>query len=80
MDFNPRTREGCDLNLCLFEFGQFFISIHAPARGATGPQDGFDLYAAISIHAPARGATSACDLRSPRRIVISIHAPARGAT
>ena len=32
--FNPRTHEGCDLpNLCSDE--DFYVSIHAPTRGAT---------------------------------------------
>ena len=43
--------------------GQFFglniqISIHAPARGATGADGDFGPATKISIHAPARGATS----------------------
>ena len=56
-----------------------YISIHAPARGATGRLRFIEGVCRISIHAPARGATclpqghifSCC---------ISIHAPARGAT
>ena len=34
-----------------------FISIHAPARGATFLLGGSDMTVFISIHAPARGAT-----------------------
>ena len=34
------------------------ISIHAPARGATGLRMTYDKHMDISIHAPARGATS----------------------
>ena len=37
----------------------FCISIHAPARGATGDAQNFAHPFFISIHAPARGATSA---------------------
>ena len=33
------------------------ISIHAPARGATTPEELGQMYKLISIHAPARGAT-----------------------
>ena len=36
-----------------------FISIHAPARGATVQTNLYGQVAYISIHAPARGATSA---------------------
>ena len=56
-----------------------FISIHAPAKGATGASDGeFNPYT-ISIHAPAKGAT---DLTPKQKAFadISIHAPAKGAT
>ena len=55
------------------------ISIHAPARGATGRGPYLCHYAVISIHAPARGATAG--IRGETMSwVISIHAPARGAT
>jgi len=33
--FNPRTREGCDASICWRLRGRFWVSIHAPARGAT---------------------------------------------
>ena len=77
-DFNPRSREGSDVDLadcCQI----IFISIHAPARGATcagvftraGNRDfnprsreGSDFRLSLSLWAQ----------------VISIHAPARGAT
>ena len=36
--FNPRTREGCDLEDLLDAAGIVWISIHAPARGATDIQ------------------------------------------
>ena len=55
--FNPRSREGSDYVVRLW-CHEYAISIHAPARGATGTL----LYCykrnTISIHAPARGATS----------------------
>ena len=57
-----------------------YISIHAPARGATRYNPikvgGKQL---ISIHAPARGATRIDRADTPKGM-ISIHAPARGAT
>ena len=57
----------------------YFVSIHAPARGATG----FWFYLAggflVSIHAPARGATPVIQYKADATSV-SIHAPARGAT
>jgi len=56
-----------------------FVSIHAPARGATAPPPRLAYRYDVSIHAPARGAT--CSIS--RRFLIysvSIHAPARGAT
>ena len=100
-NFNPRTREGCDMGLSCgvtihrtFQsthprgvrlgfsdllFRHRFISIHAPARGATIYNQHKLIHQYISIHAPARGATSIkLNLIKLRRI--SIHAPARGAT
>ena len=55
------------------------ISIHAPARGATGQSDSVRAVVRISIHAPARGATRRNGRGLPEE-TISIHAPARGAT
>ena len=56
-----------------------FISIHAPARGATQECVEIIEKIKISIHAPARGATQ-CLIFWNLKIAISIHAPARGAT
>ena len=56
-----------------------YISIHAPARGATPLLLCITLGYRISIHAPARGATEGRN-RNTKSKVISIHAPARGAT
>ena len=57
----------------------YWISIHAPTRGAT--RKGFYIYMdnSISIHAPTRGATNLVNITVKLR-VISIHAPTRGAT
>ena len=55
--FNPRSREGSDLNNAHF-VSSSKISIHAPARGATRFCRLFCYALQISIHAPARGATS----------------------
>ena len=100
-DFNPRTREGCDA--CrppMFKTRSKFQSTHP--RGVRRYVDIYSLFHNfISIHAPARGATHAappltrtwrdfnprtregCDfLPAVVRpdVRISIHAPARGAT
>ena len=56
-----------------------YISIHAPAKGATGHACKTCIAGAISIHAPAKGATGQAG-NVCRRIQISIHAPAKGAT
>ena len=61
-------------------YGQsVYISIHAPARGATAMEMVKAMVASISIHAPARGATFPFSV-AQSGTVISIHAPARGAT
>ena len=56
-----------------------FVSIHAPAWGAT-MRDGTAFHVAgVSIHAPAWGATTA-PISSGVSVTVSIHAPAWGAT
>ena len=55
------------------------VSIHAPARGATGSTFLIKDLTAVSIHAPARGATIT-NLIAKANNCVSIHAPARGAT
>ena len=67
--FNPRSREGSDLQVAKSNPANQGISIHAPAKGATRhtPSTGSVLY--ISIHAPAKGATSdLCHLIPPYAI------------
>ena len=56
--FNPRTRVGCD---AAYDYGYyyFWVSIHAPAWGATRGYCAKDPAAQVSIHAPAWGATIA---------------------
>ena len=56
-----------------------YVSIHAPARGATTLNHSWCTNPLVSIHAPARGATSLIVRLKTARFV-SIHAPARGAT
>ncbi len=55
--FNPRSREGSDL--WVWRAKRYaFISIHAPAKGATAKNSvSKRTIEAISIHAPAKGAT-----------------------
>ena len=57
----------------------FFVSIHAPAWGATAISAIFARLWMVSIHAPAWGATGDVD-ENHGRDVVSIHAPAWGAT
>ena len=78
INFNPRTRVGCDVYDYIQHIG-FTISIHAPAWGATAPEDPPYRREHISIHAPAWGATDAA-LVEGKDGQISIHAPAWGAT
>ena len=56
MDFNPRSHERSDVTRCeLLQW--YYISIHAPTRGATYPNLNLSINIRISIHAPTRGAT-----------------------
>ena len=57
LNFNPRSREGSDWEPEQAGGRLPSISIHAPARGATGLHCEPDTVKDISIHAPARGAT-----------------------
>ena len=61
--FNPRSREGSDKTRFKPPFEKR-ISIHAPARGATGIGGTACERRVISIHAPARGATAFIDIFS----------------
>ncbi len=70
--FNSRSRAGSDGRAPHNPPG-LEVSIHAPARGATGRVAWPSSARSVSIHAPARGAT-------PASYCASIHAPARGAT
>ena len=78
-DFNPRTREGCDL-----QSGHIrHISGHFNPRTREGCDKTFSCFLLscfrISIHAPVKGATSTGSLSSAFHD-ISIHAPVKGAT
>ena len=77
--FNPRAREGRDAG-DIYTYGdRNYVSIHAPARGATVVRPTSEPGRLVSIHAPARGATTTAGVAVANSRV-SIHAPARGAT
>ena len=78
-DFNPRTREGCDLcKRC-----GFFNHSNFNPRTREGCDTVRPLFAClvscISIHAPVKGATPR-QTYAATSATISIHAPAKGAT
>ena len=77
-NFNPRSHEGSD-RVQKQRINITFISIRAPARGATEKKDSQARREVISIRAPARGATNA-EVITGSDTGISIRAPARGAT
>ena len=55
--FNPRAREGRDGDYGKSGEAEMYVSIHAPARGATTVSRRSPQKTQVSIHAPARGAT-----------------------
>ena len=55
--FNPRARVGRDSCFYCFANLNVFVSIHAPAWGATWYRKDCDASGDVSIHAPAWGAT-----------------------
>ena len=61
-DFNPRSREGSDDIILWKTWCWKVISIHAPAKGATGNYSLKIGEQCISIHAPAKGATKRGDI------------------
>ena len=78
MDFNPRSHEGSD-QIAPYARRQYYISIHAPMKGATTLVVGISQSLAISIHAPMKGAT-VVKTSLANFSGISIHAPMKGAT
>ena len=56
MRFNPRSREGSD-GVMRMDKSVLSVSIHAPAKGATGDTRPCCKDCKVSIHAPAKGAT-----------------------
>ena len=78
VDFNPRTREGCDY-VTHSEFRWYFNSIHAPARGAT-IQRQLMMSSRQYFNPRTREGCDSCAAFACARSAISIHAPARGAT
>ena len=76
--FNPRSHAGSDCvrRACL---PYWWVSIHAPTRGATTSRTQVGHNQFVLIHAPTRGATPAAEKVASDKQV-SIHAPTRGAT
>ena len=78
--FNPRTRVGCD-DLVLVDVEQFhFVSIHAPAWGATTRALGCRPTENRFQSTHPRGVRLSRHVRHGRCREVSIHAPAWGAT
>ncbi len=77
--FNPRTRAGCDGRHQAQVQDQAKVSIHAPARGATGKTANIVFSIWFQSTHP-RGVRHAHDPIDVADNAVSIHAPARGAT
>ena len=79
-NFNPRTREGCDLAEEASITGDGYISIHAPVKGAT-QSNGRGIAHGKYFNPRTREGCDGCqDGPRQRRQMISIHAPVKGAT
>ena len=76
--FNPRSREGSDLD---GRFQESMMSYFNPRsrEGSDSQNCEYRNYCLISIHAPAKGATPPYKPEA-QNLLISIHAPAKGAT
>ena len=66
--FNPRTRVGCDSMQRWPGIWRAFVSIHAPAWGATFNSDVVYKAEVVSIHAPAWGATLFAEIKNSPKI------------
>ena len=78
-NFNPRSREGSDTSVLDLLISRLYISIHAPAKGATS--------GIWTMHWKQRFQSTLPRRERPSRLAlvsiplqISIHAPAKGAT
>ena len=76
--FNSRSRVGSDKKADTAE-NYYFVSIRAPAWGATSDAFACNVILYVSIRAPAWGATLLYGISTLCRLV-SIRAPAWGAT
>ena len=77
--FNPRAREGRDTRRAQFEITGF-VSIHAPARGATLQFFAHRCKRVLFQSTRPRGARQKICSPVTLKLTVSIHAPARGAT
>ena len=77
--FNPRSREGSD-GWYITPDGMQYISIHAPAKGATSRGQKGKPYADYFNPRSREGSDHLLGYSSRRSDDISIHAPAKGAT
>ena len=81
MNFNPRTREGCDLHLNFPDCRQIPDFNPRTREGCDDEwRNGMQKLACISIHAPVKGATNRGRQYGSVPGAISIHAPVKGAT
>ena len=78
-EFQSTLPRGERLSIRVTNETSYFISIHAPTRGATKRVTHPFYIHGISIHAPTRGATVS-GIFVYNIVSISIHAPTRGAT
>ena len=78
--FNSRAHGGRDNARADEPLQIKFVSIHAPAGGATAVSQTQDADTVVSIHAPGGGATAQRCSTVFLATSVSIHAPARGAT
>ena len=77
-DFNPRSRKGSDPAISVI-YSRIYISIHAPARGATSA-NGTVHGCKIDFNPRSRKGSDSKIQSFCHLFCISIHAPARGAT
>ena len=78
-NFNPRSREGSDMWEIMLSRMRKYISIHAPAKGATSYAYS-SIRGLINFNPRSREGSDYIKWYTNTVMMISIHAPAKGAT
>ena len=80
INFNPHTREGCDLHRGKFQCVFGYFNPHTREGCDATPRNRIFKDFGISIHTPVKGVTGVRQNNDKMGIRISIHTPVKGVT